>query len=64
MAEVTGMNEVVLVAGVRTAQGKFAGGLKDFQAPDLGGFVIKEVIKRAKIKPTRRNYRPIRQSHG
>ena len=52
MAEVTGMNEVVLVAGVRTAQGKFAGGLKDFQAPDLGGFVIKEVIKRAKIKPT------------
>ena len=52
MAEVAEMNEAVLIAGVRTAQGKFAGGLKDFQAPDLGVFVIKEVINRAKIKPT------------
>ncbi|MBU0497038.1 MAG: acetyl-CoA C-acetyltransferase [Candidatus Thermoplasmatota archaeon] len=46
------MNEVVLVAGVRTAQGKFAGALKDFQATDLGGLVIKEVVYRAGIQPT------------
>ncbi|KAA0005521.1 MAG: acetyl-CoA C-acetyltransferase [Thermoplasmata archaeon] len=31
--------------------GKFAGALKDFQAPQLGGIVIKEVVKRAGIKP-------------
>lgn len=46
------MNEVVLAAGVRIAQGKFAGALKNYESTDLGGFVIKEVIKRAGIKPT------------
>jgi len=45
------MNEAVVVSGVRTAQGKFAGGLKDFSAPQLGGIVIKEAVKRAGIKP-------------
>ena len=45
------MIDVVIVSGVRTAQGKFAGSLKDFSAPQLGGIVIKEVLKRAKIKP-------------
>jgi len=45
------MSEVVIVSGVRTAQGKFAGGLKSFSAPQLGGIVIKEVVKRAGIKP-------------
>ena len=46
------MSEVVIVSGVRTAQGKFAGGLKSFSAPQLGGIIIKEVVKRADIKPT------------
>ncbi|MCK5258366.1 MAG: acetyl-CoA C-acyltransferase, partial [Thermoplasmatales archaeon] len=46
------MSEVVLVSGVRTSQGRFAGGLKSFSAPQLGGIVIKEVVKRAGIKPT------------
>jgi len=46
------MNEAVIVSGVRTAQGKFAGALKDFSAPQLGGIVIQEVVKRAGIKPT------------
>ena len=46
------MNEVVIVSGVRTAQGKFASGLKSFSAPQLGGIVIKEVVKRAGIKTT------------
>jgi acetyl-CoA C-acetyltransferase len=45
------MKEVVIVSGVRTAQGKFAGALKSFSAPQLGGIVIKEVVKRAKIEP-------------
>ncbi|MBN2065296.1 MAG: acetyl-CoA C-acetyltransferase [Candidatus Thermoplasmatota archaeon] len=45
------MKEVVIVSGVRTAQGKFAGALKGFSAPQLGGIVIKEVVKRAGITP-------------
>lgn len=45
------MNEVVIVSGVRTAQGKFAGALKDFSAPQLGGMVVREAVKRAGVKP-------------
>jgi acetyl-CoA C-acetyltransferase len=45
------MKEVVIVSGVRTAQGKFAGTLKNFSAPELGGIVIKEAVKRAGITP-------------
>jgi acetyl-CoA C-acetyltransferase len=45
------MKEVVIVSGVRTAQGKFAGALKGFSASQLGGIVIKEAVKRAGIKP-------------
>lgn len=46
------MKEVVIVSGVRTAQGKFAGGLKNFSAPQLGGMVIKEAVNKANLKPT------------
>ena len=45
------MRDVVIVSAVRTAQGKFAGGLKDFSAPYLGGIVIKEAVHRAGLKP-------------
>ena len=45
------MKDVVIVSGVRTAQGKFAGSLKGFSAPQLGGIVIKEAVKRANLKP-------------
>ena len=45
------MKEAVIVSGVRTAQGKFAGSLKGFSAPQLGGKVIKEVVNKAGIKP-------------
>ncbi len=45
------MKDVVIVSGVRTAQGKFAGALKSFSAPQLGGIVIKEAIKRVGLKP-------------
>jgi len=45
------MKEVVIVSGVRTSQGKFSGALKGFSAPQLGGIVIKEAVKRANLKP-------------
>jgi len=52
MVEVTfRMNEAVIVAAVRTAQGKFDGTLKGFSAPQLGGLVIKEAVRRTGIAP-------------
>jgi len=42
---------IVLGGGVRTAIGRFQGGLSPFRAPDLGGKVIAEAIKRAGVKP-------------
>ena len=45
------MKDVVIVSGVRTAQGKFAGGLKGFSASQLGGIVIKNAVEKAKITP-------------
>jgi acetyl-CoA C-acetyltransferase len=44
------MKDVVIVAGVRTAQGKFSGSLKSFSAQQLGGIAIKEAVKKAGIK--------------
>jgi acetyl-CoA C-acetyltransferase len=49
------MNEAVIVAAVRTAQGKFDGTLKGFSAPQLGGIAIKGAVKQAKVKPTEIN---------
>ena len=46
------MKDVVIVSGVRTAQGKFSGSLVGFSAPQLGSIVIKEAVKNAGIKPT------------
>ena len=43
------MREVVIASAVRTPQGSFGGTLKDIPAVELGGIVIKEVLKRAKI---------------
>lgn len=39
--------EAVIVSAVRTAFGGFGGSLKDFAATDLGGFVIREAVRRA-----------------
>ena len=36
---------IVIVSGCRTAVGKFGGALKDLEATDLGGIVIKEAVK-------------------
>jgi len=45
------MEEVVIVAGVRTAIGDFGGSLKDISPTELGAKVIAEAIRRAEIKP-------------
>ena len=45
------MDHIVLVSGARTAVGKFAGSLKDFEASDLGAIAIKAAIERAGLKP-------------
>ena len=45
------MNEAVIVSGVRTAVGRFGGGFKNFPVVDLGTTVIKEVLKRAGLRP-------------
>ena len=41
--------DVVIVAGVRTAHGKFKGSLFGTPAVDLGALAIKETLKQAKI---------------
>ena len=43
-------NEVVIVAAVRTPIGLYKGSLKNVKADQLGSIVIKEVLKKAKIK--------------
>lgn len=45
------MERVVIVSGVRTAVGTFGGSLKDVPAIQLGATVIKDVLKRAGIRP-------------
>jgi len=44
------MKEVVIVSAARTPFGKFGGELKSLKASELGGFAIKEVLKRAGIE--------------
>ncbi|OAJ63859.1 acetyl-CoA acetyltransferase [Paraburkholderia ginsengiterrae] len=41
--------EVVVVGGVRTAIGKFAGSLKDMPPTELGAIVVREVLARSKV---------------
>jgi len=45
------MSEVVIVSGVRTSIGAFGGGLKEQTAAKLGAIVIKDVLKRAGLRP-------------
>ncbi len=46
------MREVVIVGGARTAVGAFGGSLKNISAQQLGATVIKDVIKKAGLRPT------------
>lgn len=43
------LRDVFIVSAVRTAVGNFLGTIKNFNASDLGGFTIKEAVKRARI---------------
>lgn len=43
--------DIVVVAGARTAVGKFGGSLKDISAIDMGALVVREAVKRAGIEP-------------
>jgi acetyl-CoA C-acetyltransferase len=45
------MRDVVIVGGVRTPIGSFGGTLKDVPAVELGGIVIREVLRRARVSP-------------
>jgi acetyl-CoA C-acetyltransferase len=44
------MQDIVIASAVRTAIGTFGGALRDVPAVELGGIVIKEVLRRAKIR--------------
>jgi acetyl-CoA C-acetyltransferase len=44
-------NQPVIVSAVRTAVGGFGGGLKDVTVVDLGKVVIREVLRRAGVRP-------------
>jgi acetyl-CoA C-acetyltransferase len=46
------MHDAVIVSAVRTPTGKFLGGLKGFQAPELGALVIREAVRRAGVDPS------------
>ena len=43
--------DIVFVAALRTAIGKFNGALKEFQAHDLGKDVITNILKQSNVKP-------------
>jgi acetyl-CoA C-acetyltransferase len=45
------MREVVIVSGVRTAIGTFGASLRDVPVVKLGAIVIREVLKKAGLKP-------------
>jgi len=45
------MEDVVIVAAVRTPIGKFQGSLSDLSAPQLGAIAVREAVKRATIDP-------------
>src|SRR5579864_7878585 len=45
------MRDALIVSAVRTPIGKFLGSLKDFTAPQLGAFVVREAVRRAGIDP-------------
>ena len=45
------LEEVVIIAGVRTAVGKFQGSLAEHSATQLGAIVVKEAVNRAKLDP-------------
>ena len=47
----SGSTEVGVVSAVRSPFGKFGGALKEFTLPELGGQVVAEAVRRARIDP-------------
>src|SRR5437660_9261327 len=47
----TDLNDPVIVAGVRTPVGRYAGALKRVRPDDLAALVLAEVVRRAKLEP-------------
>jgi acetyl-CoA C-acetyltransferase len=47
------MQDVVIVSAVRTAIGSFGGSLKTVPSVDLGAIVIKDLLKRVKLRPVK-----------
>jgi acetyl-CoA C-acetyltransferase len=45
------IKEAVIISAVRTPVGKFLGALKNFKATELGAMVVREAVKRARLKP-------------
>ena len=45
------MKEVVVISAVRTPIGRYCGVLRDVPVYKLGGLVLNEVVKRARVKP-------------
>ena len=44
------METPVILSAVRTAIGKFQGGLSSFTAPELGGKIVAEAVRRAGLE--------------
>ena len=49
-------NRAVIVSAVRTPFGKLGGGLAAYEAPQLGGFVIKAALERVGLEPHEPQY--------
>ncbi len=45
------MQRAVITSACRTAVGRFLGALKGLQAPELGASVVREVVRRSKLRP-------------
>ena len=46
-------DDIVIVAGARTAIGKFGGTLKTVSTIDLGAIAVKEAVKRSGVDPSK-----------
>src|SRR5438067_11767630 len=45
------IKQAVIISAVRTPVGKLLGALKSFKATELGAIVVREAVKRARVKP-------------
>src|SRR5881394_2368256 len=56
MARLDGMARSAIVSAVRTPFGKLGGGLKDYEATELGSIAIKAGLERAGLEPNEVQY--------